>query len=178
MSSTDAPVTGSRTARLDLLGLVLRLVLGAVMLWASLSKITALETSALAVRAYQIFPYGLANAIGYCLPMVELVLGLLLVLGLFTRVSALVTSLFMVAFIAGITSAWARGLSIDCGCFGGGGTIDPDAATGRYITEIVRDVVLAAMGLWLVRRPRTAFALDRWVLPAQWSRVPAAELRA
>ena len=59
--------------------------------------------------------------------------GLLLVIGLLTRVSAVVLGLLLVAFIVGVGSAWARGLSIDCGCFGGGGQVSArqDRLPGR-----------------------------------------------
>ena len=58
----------------------------------------------------------------------------------------------MVVFILGIASAWARGLSIDCGCFGQGGTIA--AAQTQYPQEIARDVGLLACAAWLVAQPR------------------------
>jgi hypothetical protein len=64
-----------------------------------------------------------------------------------------------VAFIIGIASAWARGLNIDCGCFGEGGTIDPSQT--RYLEEILRDVGLVLCAAWLVIRPRTAYSLER-----------------
>jgi uncharacterized membrane protein YphA (DoxX/SURF4 family) len=86
------------------------------------------------------------------------ILGVCLVLGVMTRVSGVLSSLLFVAFIVGIGSAWARGMSIDCGCFGGGG-FDADAAE-KYPWEIARDVGLLALSLWLVWRPRTRFALD------------------
>ena len=60
--------------------------------------------------------------VGHLLPVLEVVVGLCLVLGLLTRGAAVVSALLFVAFIVGIASAWARGLQIDCGCFGGGGT--------------------------------------------------------
>jgi hypothetical protein len=69
-----------------------------------------------------------------------------------------VSALLFLAFIVGISSAWARGLSIECGCFGGGGEI-PDAAAA-YPGEIARDVGLLALSLWLVVRPRSRLALD------------------
>jgi len=72
--------------------------------------------------------------------------------------SAAVGGLLMLAFIIGIGSAWARGLTIDCGCFGGGGTIG--AAQTQYGRDILRDAGLAACGAWLVVRPRTAYSLD------------------
>ena len=121
-------------------------------------KVTNLGQSALAVRAYQLLPYDLAGYVGYALPIIEIVIGLLLVLGLFTRMSALLGTLLMLAFVIGIASAWARGLSIDCGCFGGGGTIGAEQTA--YPFELSRDVALTLAGAWLVRRPHTAYGLD------------------
>ena len=90
--------------------------------------------------------------------MLEVVIGLCLVLGVMVRVASVVSALLFVAFIIGISSAWARGLSIDCGCFGGGGVI-PDAAA-KYPGEIARDVGLLALSLWLVVRPASRLALE------------------
>ena len=148
----------TRERGLDLLGTLLRLVLGGVILVAGALKVTNLGQSALAVRAYQLLPYDLAGYVGYALPIIEIVIGLLLVLGLFTRMSALLGTLLMLAFVIGIASAWARGLSIDCGCFGGGGTIGAEQTA--YPFELSRDVALTLAGAWLVRRPHTAYALD------------------
>ena len=52
-------------------------------------------------------------------------MGALLLAGLLTRGAAAVAGLLMLVFVAGIASAWARGLSIDCGCFGTGGPVAP-----------------------------------------------------
>ena len=148
----------------DLLALLLRLVLGVVILVAGALKVGQLETSARSVRAYQLLPYDVAGAIGYGLPVLELAVGVLLVLGLFTRVSAVIAGFLMVVFIIGIASAWARGLSIDCGCFGKGGTIA--ASQTQYPQEIARDVGLLACAVWLAVRPRSTLSLDRLLSPA------------
>jgi uncharacterized membrane protein YphA (DoxX/SURF4 family) len=80
------------------------------------------------------------------------------VVGLLVRASAVVSAVLFLAFIIGISSAWARGLQIDCGCFGGGGY---DAnATDKYPWEIARDLGLLFASLWLVWRPRSRWALD------------------
>jgi hypothetical protein len=68
----------------------------------------------------------------------------------------------MAVFIGGIASAWARGLSIDCGCFGHGGAIEPSQT--RYPQEIARDLGLLACAMWLIIRPRTAYGLDDLIL--------------
>ena len=74
------------------------------------------------------------------------------------------SALLFVAFIIGIGSAWARGLEIDCGCFGGGGELA--GASDKYPGEIARDVGLLLASLWLVVRPRTRWSLDSLISPS------------
>ncbi len=142
----------------DWFGLVARLLTGGVWIVAGALKLPHPADSVRAVRAYDLLPEAVVPAVGHLLPVVEVVIGLCLVLGVLVRGTSLVSALLFVAFIIGISSAWARGLSIDCGCFGGGGTI-PDAAA-KYPGEIARDVALLALSLWLAVRPRSRLALD------------------
>ena len=144
-------------------GLAARLVVGGVWIWAGLLKLPDPESSVTAVRAYQLLPASAAEAVGRALPMVEVVVGVCLVLGLLTRVSAAVSALLQVAFIIGIASVWSRGISINCGCFGDGG-VDPDAI-GKYPWEIARDVGLLAASLLVVWLRRTPLALDNVIFP-------------
>lgn len=143
------------------LGLICRLVLGGVFLYAGAVKVGRPLTAARAVQAYEI--PGLTGEfgalLGQALPWIEIVLGLLLVLGLFTRTVSALATLLMLAFVVGIAAAWARGLTIDCGCFGGGGLVDADQT--QYPLDIARDLALAAMGAWLWWRPSTPLSLDR-----------------
>ena len=136
-----------------------RLVVGGVLLVAGALKVIDPQSSVAAVHAYEIVPAWLERPIGWGLPFLELGLGLLLVSGLFTKTAALVAGLLFVVFIIAVISAAARGLSIDCGCFGGGGQVAPGHTA--YAWEIVRDLGLLAMCGWLVWRPRSRFALDR-----------------
>ncbi len=140
------------------LGLGARLVVGGVWLWAGLLKLTDPAASVEAVRAYELLPASLVEPVGYLLPPLEVVIGLALVVGLMVRGSALLSAVLLLAFVIGISSAWARGLSIDCGCFGDGGA-DPDAAS-QYPWEIARDVGLLAASLFLLRLRRSRLALD------------------
>ncbi|HBX82116.1 MAG: DoxX family protein [Propionibacteriaceae bacterium] len=158
--STSA--VGSHTP-LDWVGLVVRLVFGGVFFWAGASKLGNLEESVYAVRAYRILPFDVAAVFGYALPIIEVAIGVLLIIGLFTRLSALAGSLLMLAFIGGIASVWIRGFSIDCGCFGGGGDVAKEIALASYPWEIARDVGLLALGVFLVWRPRTPFSADAWL---------------
>ena len=143
----------------DGVGLLARLVLGGVFLVAGALKVATPEAMAKATQAYQLLPHDLAAWVGYALPTIEIILGLLLVLGLFTRTAAVLTSLLVVAFVVGIAQAWARGLTIDCGCFGGGGTVS--AEDTNYLQRIIEDLGLLACGAWLSWRPTTALSLDR-----------------
>ena len=153
---------GSGLAREQLwISTVVRLVLGGVMLYSGYSKILDLPASVRAVRAYRLVPESVAPIIGNGLPMFELILGVLLIGGLLTRASAGLTLLLMLAFEVGIASAWARGLAIDCGCFGGGGNIDPSKTT--YVIEILRDLGFILLAAFIVRWPRSRFSLDRAV---------------
>ncbi|WJK40273.1 MauE/DoxX family redox-associated membrane protein [Solwaraspora sp. WMMA2056] len=142
------------------LGTAARLGLAAVWLYAGGSKVTDLAGSGRAVNAYQIFPYDLAMVIGAALPLVELALGVLLLIGLATRLCAVLSAGLLVVFVAGIASAWARGLRIDCGCFGVGGELtagqDPS-----YGPEILRDLAFLALAGFLIWFPRTRWSADR-----------------
>ena len=144
--------------RADFIGLLARLILGVVLIVAGALKVTSPAVSARAVQAFQLLPFDFAGYVGYALPVVEILVGLLLVIGLFTRASAMVGGLLMLAFIIGISWAWAHGYSIDCGCFGGGGTIE--ASQTQYPLDILRDAGLVACAAWLVARPRTTYSLD------------------
>ena len=140
------------------ISLACRLGLAAVLITAAVTKYPP-ALSIQAVEAYDLFPTEVARLIGYTLPLFELALALLLLLGLATRYSGAVGAILMVLFIAGIVSAMARGLSIDCGCFGGGGQVDPEETS--YGVSIARDVAFAAMGAFVAIWPRSPFALDR-----------------
>jgi len=144
-------------------GTAARLVTGGVWIWAAVIKLPDPEQSVLAVRAYQLLPGDSAVTVGHLLPVVEVVVGACLVLGLLTRGAAALSALLFVAFIVGIASVWARGITIDCGCFGGGG-YDPDAAS-QYPWEIARDVGLFALSAYLVWQGRTRVALDDLLFP-------------
>jgi len=140
-------------------GLLSRLILGGVLLAAGLLKYQHLDKSQMAVRAYELLPVSLANILGIVLPFVEIAVGVLLVIGAAIRISALVGGVLMGAFMIGIAQAWARGLSIDCGCFGGGGQVEP--GTANYLPELLRDGGLALLAIYLLRYPQSKFGLDR-----------------
>jgi uncharacterized membrane protein YphA (DoxX/SURF4 family) len=146
-------------------GLLSRLILGGVLFAAGWLKIFTPAKSQMAVRAYEVLPIWLANFLGIVLPWLEVGFGILLIIGVAVRLSAIVGGVLMVLFIAAISQAWVRGLSIDCGCFGGGGTVDPGET--KYLSEILRDIAFALLALYLIRYPLTRFALEKLTKPKE-----------
>ena len=140
-------------------GLLARLTLGGVLFAAGWLKIFTPAKSQMAVRAYEVLPIVIANFLGLVLPWLEIGVGVLLILGIAVRLSAIIGGALMVLFIIAISQAGIRGLSIDCGCFGGGGTVEPGKT--KYLAEIARDTGLALLALYLIRYPVTRFALEK-----------------
>jgi uncharacterized membrane protein YphA (DoxX/SURF4 family) len=154
------------------IGLGARLVVGGYFVAAGALKLPDPAESVLAVRAYQLLPEAVVPTVGHALPVVELVVGACLLLGLLTRGAAVVTLVLLAAFVFGISWAWAKGLQIECGCFGGGGT--KAGASDKYPGEIARDLGLAALSAYLVWRPRSRLATDSLLFPVrETERVPS-----
>jgi len=144
------------------IGTALRLVLAGILFWSGLAKLLeSNDARREAILAYRVFPPSWVDFLGWALPALEVGLAALLLLGLFTRVAAIGTALLMLGFIVGISSVWIRGYSIDCGCFGGGGTVSEDGKAWRYTSELLRDFLFMGMAVWLVAWPTTKLSLDR-----------------
>ncbi len=130
------------------LALACRLGLGGIFLWAGLAKSLDRQGTVLAVDAYRLVPSTLVTLVATVLPWVEVALGLFLVTGLFVRFAGVGTGLLTLVFIAALGQAKARGLPIDCGCFGNAG---PGDGVGWF--DILRDVPMVLAGLYLAWRP-------------------------
>ena len=85
------------------IGLIARLILGATLVTAGFLKFDELDKSQMAVRAYEMLPVSLANFLGITLPFFEMALGILLIVGAATRVTAIFSALVMVIFMIGIS---------------------------------------------------------------------------
>jgi len=140
--------------------LLLRVGLAAVAFAAAWPKLIDIRQSQSAVYYYELFPLWLSDLIGIAVPVVELVLGIVLLAGLLTRYAAALFGLMMVVYIIGIASAWARGLNIACGCFDAGGPLDPGQANA-YAVDILRDIALAGLAAVLMVWPKSPASLDR-----------------
>jgi len=140
-------------------GTVARLVVGGVWLAAGALKVGELTASGRSVVAYRLLPYDASIFLGTVLPFLEIAIGALLILGLATRLTAVISVVLFAVYIAAIASVWARGLRIDCGCFGNGGELSGDQSP-QYAIEIIRDIALLLVAGFLVVFPRTRFSVD------------------
>jgi uncharacterized membrane protein YphA (DoxX/SURF4 family) len=165
-NSRDAPAPADPSrwrAAQPWISLVARLGLGAMWLYYSVPKLSySSDALQLAVREYQILPYSLANTFGTVQPFLELALGLLVLVGLGTRLVALLGGLLLLAYIGGIISLGARGIAINCGCGGIASTVA--AGHTRYTLDVLRDLGYLIPAVWLVWRPHSPLSLDRWLL--------------
>lgn len=146
------------TRALDVVGTLARLGLAAVWLLSGVPKALDPDQTYVAVRAYDVLPPLGVELVAAILPWLEIALAVLLLLGLGTRATAALSAALLLVFVAGVSQAWARGLSIDCGCFGGGGAVEP--GNTAYGQELLRDAGFLLLAAWLIVRPRTLVAVD------------------
>jgi uncharacterized membrane protein YphA (DoxX/SURF4 family) len=123
------------------------------MFWSAASVKTSLAMFAMGVDSYQMLPPWAVSPVAHFVPIFELVLGLWLLSGIALRLSSVISTLAICAFITAMFSAYERGLTISCGCFGPGEQIGP--------FTLVRDALLflplalaVTIGAFLVRRKR------------------------
>lgn len=96
---------------------VLRILLAAIFIYASLDKIWEPALFAKAIYNYRILPDALLHPTAILLPWLELITGIMLLANFFPKTSALVQLVLISAFTLAIITAISRGLDIQCGCF-------------------------------------------------------------
>jgi uncharacterized membrane protein YphA (DoxX/SURF4 family) len=151
-----------------------RLVLGGIFVYAGFSKLLLpnahlwpmfvlkfslsmnLASFAQQVESYKMISPAASQAVAHILPFVEIVLGLLLLIGWRLRIWATAITVIMVGFLAVVTRAYLLHMDINCGCFG-----TPEKLTGM---TVVRDGAFTALALLT-----TIFAFLEARKPHPWS---------
>ena len=132
------PVTRWRS----LLPLGFRLALGGLFLYSGVLKVAAPLPFADSIASFQIVPPALIAFVALGLPPLEIILGAMLISGWRVRIASLGVFFLSVVFCLVLSQALARGLQVDCGCFGGGQSSQP-------WVSLSRDIVLIAVSAWL-----------------------------
>ena len=100
--------------------LTVRIVLGVIFLYAGVTKIANPLAFADSVATFKLLPPQLLNVVALSLPPLEVLLGLMLVAGVQVRAASLGLVMLSIVFGIALGQALARGLVVDCGCFGSG----------------------------------------------------------
>ncbi|MCZ2078593.1 MAG: DoxX family membrane protein [Bryobacterales bacterium] len=137
-----AKLINSLPDRRSLAAFTLRLALGLVFLYAGYVKLRQpWYVFAGMIDNYGVVAPSVSEVIARVLPPLEVVLGVALLAGLYRKISSAAAVVFLVPFFGLMLWAYARGMEIDCGCFGSGQTLGP--------RTLFRDGVLVAAAIWL-----------------------------
>lgn len=126
--------------------IVVRVIVGGVFVVAGALKVLDPGAFAGDVANFRMLPHPAINLVAITLPWIELVAGVMMVIGVWPRGNALVITAMCVVFLVALTQALARGLDVRCGCFG---TVE---ARKVGLTALAQDVVLLAGAVWLLKR--------------------------
>jgi uncharacterized membrane protein YphA (DoxX/SURF4 family) len=127
--------------------LALRLVLGGLFVYAGAVKVLEPLDFAQNIRNYQLVGQSLSFVAAIVLPWLEILAGLALILGVWTRSAALVVTGLLVFFVVLTAVTMARGLDVDCGCFG---SLSRKSGWG----VILEDLGMLVLGLALLLAPK------------------------
>jgi len=145
-------MASSKLVRFTLIAL--RVALGAIFVYAAWVKLRdPWQLFAMSIDAYRVLPLGMVELTARVVPWLELALGLWLIAGFWLRVSGALVSLLLLTFFGLMVRAYAKGMAIDCGCFGPGEAIS--------WKTLLRDGTLVAAALLVttmafLNRPKTA----------------------
>ncbi len=120
-----------------------QIALGLFFVVAALPKVVDPPAFAHMIYNYRLVPGAFVNLMGLFMPWLELLTGIALILGIWTRTSAAVIGALLLVFIAAISFNLARGNAIDCGCF-------DVAAAGKSVAERIADmswVIIRDLGM-------------------------------
>ncbi len=140
------------------LSFVFRIGLGVIFIISGAGKLPELAVFVDLVEEANVLPHVLARAYGTALPYVEIAVGVLLILGLFTRFAAAIGGLTAVSFIVGNGTRLHRGQYGDCGCFG-------SIASLQFSTQeaLIIDCVLLIMAVQILIHKGEFLSLDSFI---------------
>jgi uncharacterized membrane protein YphA (DoxX/SURF4 family) len=143
------------------LALPIRLYMGGIFVYASWHKILHPGLFALDVATYDLLPLVLVNMVAVTLPYVELVAGMMLIVGFRTRTGAALIIAMLLLFTVALVIALARGLDMSCGCFASQ-TMEEDPIT--WMTAL-RDVIWILLTCYVLIFDRHGIGIDRVLDP-------------
>lgn len=122
-----------------------QIVIGLVFAAAGLAKIGDLKSFAEQVHYFRMIPVWSENLVAMTLPWIELVAAGSLILGIRARAGGILVFAMMALFTIAVGQAFARGIDIECGCFG---TSDGSTVGAKKLLENVGLTLVA----WIATR--------------------------
>ena len=116
----------------------IRILLGTIFLYAGSISSRSPEEFSESIAGYRLLPAMAIVPLALTLPPMEMLVGLFLIIGRPPRMAAFSALVLTLAFIIALGSALARGLVIDCGCFG-----HSNPSRSHMWLSLGRDVLLA-----------------------------------
>lgn len=135
------------------LALVFRLYIGGVFIFASMNKVVYPAEFAETIANYQMLPFWGVNIAAAVLPWLEMVCGILLVIGVRVKAAALCIAAMLIMFTVAIAVNLVKGTPIGCGCFS---SLEDEMS----LMTLLRDVIWLAM-TWHVYCFDKYFQLER-----------------
>jgi len=128
--------------------LLFRIVLGGLFIYAGVVKVVDPLGFAQDIRDYRLVGQSLAFVAAIVLPWLEILAGAFLIAGVWKRGAALVITGLLVFFIVLTLVTMARGLDVDCGCFG---SLSRKSGWG----VVFEDLGMLLLGLCLLYEPKS-----------------------
>ncbi|MGA8534835.1 MAG: MauE/DoxX family redox-associated membrane protein [Candidatus Tumulicola sp.] len=132
-----------------------RLFVGGLLIAAGGLKIGHSAALAASIASFRLLPPGVIAPLALGLPFLEVMLGVYLVAGLFTRIAAAVAALQFLTYAAAVAWATVRHIPAGCGCFG-----PNDTAVADW-PHVAFDLALALASAFIAFGAPGALAVDR-----------------
>lgn len=141
--------------------------LAVVLLAAGIGKLSDRPAFVEVIHSFRILPARLSRALALSLPWLEVVIGAALALGLWTRLAAATAVVLLAVFSVAIAVNLVRGNALECNCFG-------PLYRGRISGwSLLRNAVLAACAIWIVRAYDGYLSLEAWLFAWPLPQAPA-----
>ena len=127
---------------LKYLQILFRLIVGIVFIYASYDKILDPISFSKNIHNFHITPIFIENLAALIIPWLELIIGILLILGLFLEGTTTITIALLMFFIFILSQAVFRGIDVHCGCFKSEAEIATVDLRFQLIKRIIEDIIL------------------------------------
>jgi len=119
-----------------------RLIVGLVFIYASYDKILDPISFSKNIHNFHITPIFIENLAALIIPWLELIIGILLIFGLFLEGTTTITIALLMFFIFILSQAVFRGIDVHCGCFKSEAEVATTDLRFQLIKRIIEDIIL------------------------------------